>query len=200
MTTTLTSESPQRLSTNRRKDASLDISTKSVSKTSSGIAHTSTGPYSSKPTISTTEEDGKILSSSSSFTPETLPARSTMSQNEVGSNNPSLTHDSHFDVTTQHLTNDIQSPDLEYLTTESPQTIREETTLKTSVDHTHFESTHTTDQQPTEDHCLNVQCQNGGTCLSKADGYSCTCYPEFQGFQCELGMYRMHIILINIED
>ncbi|KAK2144130.1 hypothetical protein LSH36_782g01017 [Paralvinella palmiformis] len=37
--------------------------------------------------------------------------------------------------------------------------------------------------------CSTVQCQNGGTCVAKAGGYSCLCAPQYQGIRCEIASY-----------
>lgn len=35
------------------------------------------------------------------------------------------------------------------------------------------------------DNCVNVTCQNGGSCLDGLDKYTCSCVSGFSGSHCE---------------
>ena len=48
------------------------------------------------------------------------------------------------------------------------------------------------------DYCINVTCQNGGSCVDGSDKYSCSCGAGFTGDHCETGTAQIRIILVQI--
>ncbi len=38
------------------------------------------------------------------------------------------------------------------------------------------------------DHCKNINCQNGGSCINKPLGYECVCLLGFSGPNCEINI------------
>ncbi len=45
------------------------------------------------------------------------------------------------------------------------------------------------------DQCLSNPCQNGGTCTDGSLSYSCECFTEFSGVNCETGMKNTQVYL-----
>ena len=40
---------------------------------------------------------------------------------------------------------------------------------------------------PDFDECASHPCLNGGTCIDGLDGYTCLCFPDHTGENCETG-------------
>ena len=43
------------------------------------------------------------------------------------------------------------------------------------------------------DPCMDVRCENGGTCVPEADNYTCTCAPGYTGRNCSTGRCRNYL-------
>ena len=42
------------------------------------------------------------------------------------------------------------------------------------------------------DDCVNIVCDNGGTCVDGVNSYTCSCVPGFTGISCQSGNQSEH--------
>jgi len=82
-------------------------------------------------------------------------------------------------------------PQPESVATENMKQTNEGIIRTSTVEYPNSYTTHIIDEDNNYN-CSTVQCQNGGTCVAKAGGYSCICAPQYQGIRCEIGKWQQY--------